>query len=92
MTLEISRDGLTQIPVTSPLITSGLNSIKIVLQKAEVVTMVTIRLHKPRDSTTIGLSQIKLLGSSAFGEMNKNNGMGSVKDEYIAKTRYFNSL
>ena len=65
--VEVSRDGTTSFPVCAPINTSGLTLIKVQLLKSEVVTSVTIRLHKPRDSTTIGLSQIMLLGLTVFG-------------------------
>ncbi|XP_069118544.1 baculoviral IAP repeat-containing protein 6-like isoform X2 [Argopecten irradians] len=68
VSLEISHDGVTTTPLCQPLMTSSLAFIKLQLQRPEVATSVTIRLHKARDSMTIGLSQIQLVGYSAFGD------------------------
>ncbi|OWF45700.1 baculoviral IAP repeat-containing protein 6-like isoform X2 [Mizuhopecten yessoensis] len=68
VSLEISHDGVTSTPLCQPLMTSSLAFIKLQLQRPEVATCVTIRLHKARDSMTIGLSQIQLVGYSAFGD------------------------
>ncbi len=82
---------ITMIPVFAPVYTMGLTCIKVQLLKAEVVTAVTIRLHKPRDSTTIGLSQIILNGYTAFGETGASR-QGSYLyaqpvEDYVSKTR-----
>lgn len=101
--VEVSRDGTTSFPVCAPINTSGLTLIKVQLLKSEVVTSVTIRLHKPRDSTTIGLSQIMLLGLTVFGysgtvRANLSNfvipssNVLSGMEEYISKTRYRSPL
>jgi len=85
----VSGDGSTPIPISSPVLTSGLTFIKLQLLKSEVVTSVTIRLHKPRDSATIGLSQILLMGCTAFGDfstMHSNNLLLPAED-YVSKTR-----
>ncbi|XP_077994932.1 dual E2 ubiquitin-conjugating enzyme/E3 ubiquitin-protein ligase BIRC6-like isoform X2 [Glandiceps talaboti] len=73
VSIEISRDGSTMIPVSSPISTSGLTFIKLQLYKPEVTTSVCLRLHKPRDSSTVGLSQIMLLGLTAFGSTASSN-------------------
>ncbi|XP_064603703.1 baculoviral IAP repeat-containing protein 6-like isoform X3 [Liolophura sinensis] len=74
VSLEISRDGSTVTPLCPPLMTSSLAFIKLQLQKPEIATSVIIRLHKARDSTTIGLSQVLLMGYSAFGESGYKTG------------------
>ena len=66
--VEVSRDGLSNIPLGRPLLTSGFTAIKIKLQKPEVVTSVTLRFHRPFDSASLGLSQIRLMGDTAFSE------------------------
>lgn len=43
------------------------------LPSPEVVTTVLLRLYKPRDSTNIGLLQIRLLGTAAFGSNTKSS-------------------
>ncbi|NWH73789.1 BIRC6 protein, partial [Piaya cayana] len=67
VSVEISADGVNMLPLSTPVITSGLTYIKIQLVKAEVASAVCLRLHRPRDASTLGLSQIKLLGLTAFG-------------------------
>ncbi|XP_066281905.1 baculoviral IAP repeat-containing protein 6-like isoform X5 [Branchiostoma lanceolatum] len=65
--VEVSRDGSSFLPVSSPVSTSGLTFIKLVLQKTEIATAICLRLRRPRDSSSIGLSQILLFGLTAFG-------------------------
>ena len=65
---EVRRDGLSNVPLGGPQLTSGYTSIKMKLQKPEVVTSVTIRFHRSFDSNSLGLSQIRLLGDTAFSE------------------------
>ncbi|XP_075222220.1 BIR repeat containing ubiquitin-conjugating enzyme isoform X2 [Lycorma delicatula] len=69
VSLEIGRDGRGGlVPVGPPFNTSGLTFVRLTLPQPEVVTSVLLRLYKPRDSATIGLSQIRLLGTTTFGE------------------------
>ncbi|XP_035734374.1 baculoviral IAP repeat-containing protein 6-like isoform X2 [Vespa mandarinia] len=83
--LEISRESNSPlIPVCPPMPTAGLTFIRLTLSQPEVATAVLIRLYKPRDSTNINLSQIRLLGTTAFGEIKTNND--SVDEEQLTKT------
>ncbi|PNF18833.1 hypothetical protein B7P43_G01653, partial [Cryptotermes secundus] len=67
--MEVSRDSSSGlVPVCPPLSTSGLTFVRLRLPQPEIVTSVLVRLYKPRDSSNIGLSQIRLLGSTTFGE------------------------
>ena len=91
VSLEISRDGNLCFPVCSPVSTSGLTLIKLYLHKPEITNTLTIRLHKPRDSTTIGLSQILVMGHAAFNDhmiMNASR-MFLPTEDYVSRTRYF---
>ena len=91
VSIEVSRDGMTCIPICSPIQTSGLTLVKLQLLKSEVVTSVTVRLHKPRDSTTIGLSKIMLLGSTAFADSSPLRVGANVllpSEDYVSKSRY----
>lgn len=77
------------LPLSTPLITSGLTYIKIQLVRAEVASAVCVRLHRPRDASTLGLSQIKLLGLTAFGSTSSatvNNPFLPSEDQ-VSKTR-----
>lgn len=66
--LEVSPDGPSRlVPVCPPLPTSGMTFIRLHLPVPEVVGCVQLRLYKPRDANNISLSQIRLLGTSAFG-------------------------
>ena len=88
VSLEASQDGVTSFPLCAPLSTSSLVFIKLQLQKPEVVTTVMIRLHKARDSMTIGLSQILLMGYSAFGEAaSKTSNLFLPTEDYVSKSR-----
>ncbi|XP_039995720.1 baculoviral IAP repeat-containing protein 6 [Xiphias gladius] len=79
VSVEISADGVNMLPLSSPVITSGLTYIKIQLVKAEVASAVCLRLHRPRDASTLGLSQIKLLGLTAFG----NTSSATVNNPFL---------
>ncbi|KAG5886808.1 hypothetical protein JTB14_031450 [Gonioctena quinquepunctata] len=66
--LEVSAYGPSRLaPACLPLPTSGLTYIRLHLPVPRVVNCVLIRLYKPRDANNIGLLQIRLLGSYAFG-------------------------
>ncbi|XP_054832768.1 baculoviral IAP repeat-containing protein 6 isoform X2 [Eublepharis macularius] len=79
VSVEISADGMNMLPLSTPVITSGLTYIKIQLVKAEVASSVCLRLHRPRDASTLGLSQIKLLGLTAFG----NTSSATVNNPFL---------
>lgn len=84
--LEISREGNTTLtPVCPPMPTAGLTFIRLTLSQPEVATAVLVRLYKPRDSTNIGLSQIRLLGTTAFGEIKTTTE--AIDEEQLTKTR-----
>uniref|UniRef100_A0A4W3K7A1 Dual E2 ubiquitin-conjugating enzyme/E3 ubiquitin-protein ligase BIRC6 n=1 Tax=Callorhinchus milii TaxID=7868 RepID=A0A4W3K7A1_CALMI len=88
VSVEISADGVNMLPLSTPVITSGLTYIKIQLVKAEVASAVCLRLHRPRDASTLGLSQIKLLGLTAFGSTSSatvNNPFLPSEDQ-VSKT------
>nr|XP_033791570.1 baculoviral IAP repeat-containing protein 6 isoform X2 [Geotrypetes seraphini] len=88
ISVEISADGVNMLPLSMPVITSGLTYIKIQLVKAEVASAVCLRLHRPRDASTLGLSQIKLLGLTAFGSTSSatvNNPFLPSEDQ-VSKT------
>lgn len=90
VSVEISADGVNMLPLSTPVITSGLTYIKIQLVRAEVASAVCLRLHRPRDASTLGLSQIKLLGLTAFGNTSSatvNNPFLPSEDQ-VSKTRY----
>ena len=69
VSLEVSRDGSLMIPVASPVFTMGMPSIKLQLNKSELVNTVQINFFKSKDSHMIGLSQIRLLGYPMFENM-----------------------
>ena len=89
MTVETSRDNTISTPVIAPVQTGGLTLIKLQLLKPEVATSATIRLHKPRDSSTVGLSQIMLLGTTAFGDTGqvRTSNMFTPMEDYVARPR-----
>lgn len=77
--LEISSNGPSRFqPVCAPLPTSGMTYIRLHLPVPKVVNSVLIRLYKPRDANSIGLLQIRLLGSTAFTNYTQNE---SQEDE-----------
>ncbi|XP_012256631.2 baculoviral IAP repeat-containing protein 6 isoform X2 [Athalia rosae] len=83
--LEIAREGNTTLtPICPPMPTAGLTFIRLTLSQPEVVTAVLVRLYKPRDSTNLGLSQIRLLGMTAFGEIRTTTE--AIDEEQLTKT------
>nr|XP_022908652.1 baculoviral IAP repeat-containing protein 6 isoform X2 [Onthophagus taurus] len=80
--LEVSADGPSRlVPACPPLPTSGMTFIRLHLPVPEVVNCIQLRLYKPRDANNIGLSQIRLLGTSAFGGNIKQQVMDLSEDE-----------
>lgn len=59
--------------------------IRLHLPVPEVVNCIQLRLYKPRDANNIGLSQIRLLGTSAFGGNVKQQILDLSEDESHCK-------
>ncbi|XP_066259587.1 baculoviral IAP repeat-containing protein 6 isoform X2 [Euwallacea similis] len=77
--IETSANGPSRlVPACNPLPTSGLTYIRLHLPTAKVVNCVLIRLYKPRVGNSIGLLQIRLLGTYAFG---KNASTSNIENE-----------
>lgn len=68
VSIEISRDGMNLIPLTQPIMTSGMTCIRLKFPQAEIASHLVIRLYRPKDSSTIGLSMISVLGTSIFND------------------------
>ncbi|KAB0803392.1 hypothetical protein PPYR_00362 [Photinus pyralis] len=84
--LEVSSDGPSRlVPACPPLPTSGMTFIRLHLPVPEVVNCIQLRLYKPRDANNIGLSQIRILGTSAFGGANKQQVLDLTEDEFHCK-------
>ena len=65
--VEISAEGSSQFyPVGAVLSATGLTTINFSVEVPQVAALVLLRLYKPRDSSNIGLAQIRLLGSLAL--------------------------
>lgn len=72
--VELTRDsGLPPMPMSQPMSTVGLTCIKLTFAEAEIATSMVLRLYRPRDSSTIGLTQISIYGTTTFGDVNKMN-------------------
>lgn len=56
------------LPMSPPVQCGGLSNISVQLVQPEVAQTVLLRLFKPKDSNNLGLSQIRLLGSTTFSE------------------------
>ncbi|XP_048586023.1 baculoviral IAP repeat-containing protein 6 isoform X2 [Nematostella vectensis] len=65
--LDYSVDGAVMVPASKPVMTSGLSVIKLQFQQPQVAQNVCVRCRRPRDSETLGLSQIKVWGSTLYG-------------------------
>ena len=65
--VEMSAEGSSQFyPVGAVLSATGLTTISFSVQVPQVAALLLLRLYKPRDSSNIGLAQIRLLASLAL--------------------------
>ena len=87
VSLELSHDGQYVVPVAPPLATSSLALIKLQLVQPAVVSVVTLRLHRPRDSSTMGLQQICLQGMRACGHA-ETLSSGLPSDDSMTRCRF----
>ncbi len=63
----MSPEGSSQLyPVGAVLSATGLTTIAFKLESPQVAALLLLRLYKPRDSSNIGLAQIRVLGSLAL--------------------------
>ena len=69
ISVEVSRDGNFMTPIGPPVNTIGMLSIKLQLNKSELVNTIQINLYKSKDSQALGLSQIRFLGYPIFENM-----------------------
>ncbi|CAH0728119.1 unnamed protein product, partial [Brenthis ino] len=67
------------VPLGAPQSTAGMTFIRLALARPLVVTTVTLRLYKPRDSSNMGLLQLRLLAAPAFS---------SPSDPHLAAQEY----
>ncbi|XP_021713190.1 baculoviral IAP repeat-containing protein 6 isoform X2 [Aedes aegypti] len=75
--IEITRDSnLGPIPITQPISTVGMTCIRLKFAQPEIATSVIIRLYRPRDATNIGLTQISVLGTTTFSDVNGSSVAG----------------
>ncbi|KAK3718781.1 hypothetical protein QZH41_014030 [Actinostola sp. cb2023] len=70
--LDYSVDGTVMIPASKPVMTSGLSVIKLQFEQPQIAQRVCIRCRRPRDSESLGLSQIKVWGTSLYGPPAEN--------------------
>lgn len=76
--IEISRDGMCNpIPITQPIPTVGMTCIRLKFSQPEIATHLIIRLYRPKDSASIGLTQISLLGTTIFSDTSARNSPSS---------------
>lgn len=86
ISVQVSAEGPSRlVPACPPLPTSGMTFIRLHLPVPEVVNCVQLRLYKPRDANNISLSQIRLLGTSAFGGNAKSQPLDLSEDESHCK-------
>jgi len=86
--VEVSRERSNMtLPMGPPVQCGGLSNISIQLTQPEVAHTVLLRLFKPKDSNNLGLSQIRLLGSTTFSEaalqgLSSGDGSRSLESRY----------
>lgn len=87
VSVEVGVEGGHLMPVSGPLSTAGLSRVRLVLPRPVVASIVVVRLHRPRDSSTLGLSQLKLLGTTTFREASRSGNESSVTDHTPHRAR-----
>ncbi|KAK7067357.1 Baculoviral IAP repeat-containing protein 6 [Halocaridina rubra] len=80
VSVEVGVEGGYLMPVSGPLSTAGLSRVRLVLPRPVVASIIVVRLHRPRDSSTLGLSQLKLLGTTTFREASRGLHENSIAD------------
>lgn len=79
--IEITRDNnLGPIPITQPISTVGMTCIRLKLSQPEIATHIIIRLYRPKDSASIGLTQISILGSTIFSDIGSSSKFTSASN------------
>lgn len=98
--LEITRDnGLPPIPISQPMSTVGLTCIRLRLAQPEIASSIVLRLYRPKDSNSLGLTQISVIGSTVFTRVPMqcapgsgstmaivNNNLAHVEEDIAAKS------
>lgn len=81
--VEISREKSSNMVAMSPPVQcGGMTTINIQLTQPEVAQTILLRLYKPKDSSTLGLSQIRILGCTTFCE----SAFEGLSQQTMAKT------
>lgn len=76
--IEITRDGnFSPIPITQPISTTGMTCIRLKFSQPEIATQIVIRLYRPKDSASIGLTQISVLGTTIFSDTGNTKSSSS---------------
>lgn len=88
VSVEVGVEGGYLMPVSGPLSTAGLSRVRLVLPRPVVASIVVVRLHRPRDSSTLGLSQLKLLGTTTFREASRGVHEASITDYTPHRARF----
>lgn len=87
--IEITRDpNLGPIPITQPIYTVGMTCIRLKFTQPEIATHIIVRLYRPKDSASIGLTQISVLGTTIFSDI----GNGGMKGGSSSGSTFNNSL
>ncbi|KAI5705732.1 hypothetical protein M8J75_001299 [Diaphorina citri] len=73
--------GTGMVPVGPPLETAGLTFIRLNLPSPEVVTGVLLRLYRAKDSSSLGLTQIRVIGATSFGDTAFQMCNAAIPDE-----------
>lgn len=82
--LEINRDNSIQpIPISQPMSTIGLTCIKLKLPHPEIANSIVIRLYRPKDTNSIGLNQISVLGTTVFSGMKPGDASASSSQDSL---------
>lgn len=86
--LEISRDfSLGSIPIGQTLSTTGMTCIRLKFAEPEITTSLLLRLYRPKDNGSIGLTQISILGQTIFSSSNVIDASFKMEDgDLVAKT------
>lgn len=85
--IEINRDNsLAPIPISQPMSTVGLTCIKLKLPQPEIASSIVLRLYRPKDNNSIGLTQVSVLGSTVFTNSSMAGNSDDRDDDTAAKS------
>lgn len=87
VSIETGVESGCLMPVTGLINTAGLSCVQLILPKPVIASIIVVRLHRPRDQSTLRLSRLKLLGTTTFREAQRSHQENGINDSMPHKAR-----